>query len=222
MTLKAMTKRGLLIPVGLLVAAVGLSMLVSDATPLSGEDSMLEAVRNTEIPLLHQMSESLDWLGNRWVIVASVLALSGALWALRLRREALACLLIIPMELMTLGIREIIDRQRPILLPQEWTTMAPTPGFPSGTTLHAVLLFGFVAYLVHVYVRPGKARLALQGLMVLAIAVVSYSRVYVGVHWPADILGAWLYGGFFLWVIVAVCLPVLSRLGRDGFPPSRE
>ena len=200
----------MLLPVGLAATAAGLSVLVSVATPLTGEEAILEAVRNAELPLLNQALRSFDCLGSPWLIVASVLALTAVLWARRRRREAMLCLLIIPMELMTLGLREIIDRPRPML--PEWTTIAPSPGFPSGTTLHAVLFFGFIAYLCHIHVRPKKLRIALQASLVLFIAVVSYSRIYLGVHWPTDVLGSWLYGGFFLWVIAAVGLPILSKL----------
>ena len=219
--LKTMIKPGLLIPAGLIAAAAGLSVLVSNVSPLFGEEAVLEAVRNAEVPVLDWLCRSLDCLGSRWIIVASVLALSAVLWVRGRRVEALGCLLIIPLEFMTLGLREVIDRPRPLewTTSAEWTNVAPSPGFPSGTTLHAVLFFGFIAYIVHVYVGQGKLRLALQGALVGVIAVISYSRVNLGVHWPTDVVGAWLYGGVFLWVIIAVGLPLLSRL-RGEPPPS--
>ena len=209
-----------MIAFALAAAAAGLSVLVSFASPLSGEDAVLEWVRNAEVPLLDLICRSVDCLGGRWMIIGTVAALSAVLWVRRRRTEALACLLIIPLEMMTLGIREVIGRGRPLLLSQEWTTVAPSAGFPSGTTLHAVLFFGFIVYLIHVYMRPGKLRFALQALLVLAIAVISYSRVYVGAHWPTDILGAWLYGGVFLWGIVAVGRPLILRV-RGESPPSQ-
>ncbi len=205
----------MLLPVGLAATAAGLSVLVSVVPTLPGEEAILDAVRQTEQPLLNEALQSLDCLGSPWVIVASLLALAAVLWVRGRRWEAMASLLIIPLELMTLGLREVIDRERPILLLQEWTTMAPSSGFPSGTTLHAVLFFGFIAYLCHVYVRPRKLRLTLQASLVLMIAVVSYSRVYLGVHWPTDIIGGWLYGGFFLWVITVIGLPFFSKLGVE-------
>ena len=204
-----------LILAGLIVAAVGLSILAAISSELTGERAILDAVRDVEMPLLGWISESLDWLGNRWVIVASVLALSGALWVRGRRSEAVACLLIIPLELVTLGVREVIDRPRPLVY-GEWTNAPPSPGFPSGTALHAMLLFGFMAYLCQVWVRTEKVRIGLQALLILMIAMVGYSRVYLGVHWPADVVGAWLYGGVFLWVMVGVGLPVVERLrGED-------
>jgi membrane-associated phospholipid phosphatase len=211
MTSIAMPKAKLLLPVGLAAAAAGLSVLVSVVPTLPGEEAILEAVRQTKQPLLNDALRSLDCLGSPWVIVATLLALATVLWVRKRRWEAMASLLIIPMELMTLGLREVIDRPRPSL--QALTTMPGSPGFPSGTTLHAVLFFGFIAYLCHIYVRPGKLRLALQALLVLIIAVASYSRVYLGVHWPTDVLGGWLYGGFFLWVIAVIGLPFFSKLG---------
>ncbi len=217
--LKTMIKPGLLIPAGLIAAAAGLSVLVSNVSPLSGEEAVLEAVRNVEFPVLDWLCRSLDCLGSRWIIVASVLALSAVLWVRGRRVEALGCLLVIPLEFMTLGLREVIDRPRPLEWTNsaEWTNVAPSPGFPSGTTLHAVLFFGFIAYIVHVYMGQGKLRLALQGALLAVIAVISYSRVSLGVHWPTDVVGAWLYGGVFLWFIIGAGLPLLSRL--RGEPP---
>ena len=213
MASRAMPRARLLLPVGLAVAAAGLSVLVSVVPTLPGEEAILEAVRQTEQPLLNEALRSLDCLGSPWVIVASLLALAAVLWVRGRRWEAMASLLIIPMELMTLGLREVIDRPRPSL--QALTTMPESAGFPSGTTLHAVLFFGFIAYLCHIYVRPRKLRLALQALLVLIIAVASYSRVYLGVHWPTDIIGGWLYGGFFLWVITVIGLPFFSKLSVE-------
>ena len=212
-----MTKPGVLIPLGLACAAIALSILVRVSPILPGEEALLETVQNAELPLLDQLCRSLDFLGDRWMIIASVLALGIVLWVRGRRTEALACLLIIPLELMTLGLREVIDRPRPVL--PELAAVSESPGFPSGTTLHAVLFFGFIAYIVHVYVRAGKLRLGLQGALVAVIAVISYSRVYVGVHWPTDIVGAWLYGGVFLWSIIAVGVRAIGGL-RGEPPPS--
>ncbi len=213
------SKGGLLIPLGLAAAAAGLSALVHFVPILSGEEAMVEMVRSTDAPLLDGISDLVDWVGNRWVIVASVLGLSGALWVRGRRREAVACLLILPLELMTLGVREVIGRERPMFTLQEWTTVRPSPGFPSGTTLHGMLFFGFLGYLSLAYVRRWKPRFALLAFCAFAVVVVSYSRIYVGAHWPTDVLGAWLFGGFSLWLIVAVGLPAIGGLRGDS-PPS--
>ena len=216
-----------MIPAGLIAGAAALSVLVHFSPVLPGDKAVLVAVRDTELPLLDSLCRSLDCLGDRWIIVATVVALSAVLWVRGRQREALACLMIVPLELMTLGLREIIDRPRPLIhfFPIVFPDLNTTPensGFPSGTTLHAVMFFGFIAYVCQVYVRTTKVRLAVQGALILAIAVVSYSRIYIGVHWPTDIVGAWLYGGFFLWFIIAVGLPAIDAmrwvpgLGKGG------
>ena len=114
MASRAMPRARLLLPVGLAAAAAGLSVLVSVVPTLPGEGAILEAVRRTEQPLLNEAMRSLDCLGSPWVIVATLFALAAVLLVRRRRWEAMACLLIIPMELMTLGLREVIDRPRPI------------------------------------------------------------------------------------------------------------
>ena len=220
----------MLIPAAFIVAATALSVLVHFSPVLPGDKAVLVAVRDTELPLLDSLCRSLDCLGDRWIIFATVIALSAVLWVRRRQREALACLMIIPLEMATLGLREIIDRPRPfihffpIVFP-DLSTARENSGFPSGTTLHAVMFFGFIAYVCQVYVRTNKVRLAVQAALILAIALVSYSRIYIGVHWPTDIVGAWLYGGFFLWFIVAVGLPAIDTMRwvihpHPNLPPS--
>lgn len=209
------SRTGWIVPAGLAAGAVALSVLVSIWPVLPGDKAILEAVRNTHLPLLDWLCGSLDCLGDSWVVAASVLSLSSILWIRGRRGEALACLLLIPLELMALGLREVIDRPRP--LPSAWIPVPPSAGFPSVTTLHAVLFFGFIAYLCEVSVQRRGIRLGLQALLILAIGVVSYSRIYVGAHWPLDVLGAWLFGGFYLWFIVAIGLPAIESLrGKSG------
>lgn len=229
---KALLRKGLLIPAALAVGAAALSVLVHFSPVLPGDKEVLVAAREAELPLLDWLCRSLDCLGDRWIIVVSVVALSAVLWVRGRQREALACLLIIPLELMTLGLREIIDRPRPFIhfFPFVFPDLSTSPensGFPSGTTLHAVLFFGFIAYVCQVYLRTTKVRRAVQAAFIFTIALVSYSRIYIGVHWPTDIVGAWLYGGFFLWFIIAVGLPAVDTLRwvihpHPNLPPSER
>ncbi|HEY5625228.1 MAG TPA: phosphatase PAP2 family protein, partial [Dehalococcoidia bacterium] len=66
------------------------------------------------------------------------------------------------------------------------------------------LVFGLLFYLVSVHVRPAALRLALQIGCVWVIVVTGLERVYVGHHWPSDVLGGFLAAGVFLALVVGL------------------
>ena len=84
------------------------------------------------------------------------------------------------------------------------------PGpFPSGGAARAMATYGLAAFLVWT-MRP-RARVAVAAWAVAAalIFVEGYTRVYLGRHWPVDVLGGWLAGA--LWLLVLIGLDALAR-----------
>src|SRR5260221_564114 len=80
------------------------------------------------------------------------------------------------------GIKAAVDRQRPHLPPGEPRTLVrlPTdPSFPSG---HAAVCFACAVTLALLVPR-------LAGPMLVLAAAIAYSRVYLGVHFPLDVIG---------------------------------
>lgn len=72
--------------------------------------------------------------------------------------------------------------------------------FPSGHATAAMALYGFLAYaLCKIY--PGY-KTAWVALAALAVAGISISRVYLGVHYPSDVVGGMLLGA--IWVIIGI------------------
>ena len=184
----------------LLTAAALLSVLAALYTPFPGDREVLEAFQSVEASWLTTMVRGITWLGSAAAIGASMGPLAIILWFAKRRQYVVACALIGLLELSSLGIKELVGRARPdfALFPPG----ASSAAFPSGHALHAFLFFGFLVYLCHAHLQQSKLRYVLQGLIALLALAIGLSRVYLGVHWPSDILGGFLYGGIFLWVVV--------------------
>ena len=135
------------------------------------------------------------------VAVVSILALSSIFLLLRRRVDAIATFSILMFHGMNLGLKELVGRPRP---PYSILESSPVnPSFPSGHAFHALLFFGFLLIvLVGEEVKSPRLRMTLQGLLVFMILACGASRVYLGVHWPSDVLGGYLVGGFTLVVLL--------------------
>lgn len=67
-------------------------------------------------------------------------------------------------------------------------------GFPSGHTLNAVVVGGLLAYLLLRVFKPYPFKLAIVLAAITGVLFVGLSRIYLGVHYPSDILGSFALG----------------------------
>jgi membrane-associated phospholipid phosphatase len=83
-----------------------------------------------------------------------------------------------------------------------------TFGFPSGHSQNALVVWGRLA----AWLRKGWTS-TLLGVLIFLIAT---SRMYLGVHYPSDVLGGWLIGGILLWALVRFDEPVRNWLKKQS------
>lgn len=95
--------------------------------------------------------------------------------------------------------------------PQLWESAIEevTYSYPSGHALGSMVIYGFLSY-VFARMYPRYAA-AIYTFAVFMIVSIGFSRLYLGVHWPTDILGG--YGIGFLWVMA--CISLLRLQSRE-------
>ena len=76
----------------------------------------------------------------------------------------------------------------------EWETHAASSSFPSGHAMSATVVYGTVAYLLARLQKHGWARALTLLLAVVMIALICLTRLYLGVHYPSDVLGGIIVG----------------------------
>ncbi|UXY24769.1 phosphatase PAP2 family protein [Streptomyces cynarae] len=99
------------------------------------------------------------------------------------------------------GLKAAVDRPRPV-----WPNpvdSAHYAAFPSGHAMTATVVCGLLLWLLH---RHGAGRLLWRTALTVAVVSVvgvGLTRVWLGVHWPSDVLGGWLLGALLVALAVA-------------------
>lgn len=106
--------------------------------------------------------------------------------------------------------KAFFDRPRPELVPYD--AFVNTSSFPSGHSMMAAVVYLTLGVLVARTLPQRRLKVYVLSLAVIATLLVGISRVYLGVHWPTDVLAGWLAG--FLWA--SVCMLGARYLARRG------
>jgi undecaprenyl-diphosphatase len=183
-----------------LLAAVGFSIVVAwvGGHRVDRFDSAaISAVQGWESPGLTRLMEGLTWFGETGpVAFISVAAMATGYFALGFRRELLLFLVVIAgSALLSKSLKGLFHRERPNL-----HRLAEETGysFPSGHAMASLALFGIIAYLLMRRARSAGGRALLAAVCALPPLAIGISRIYLGVHYPSDIIGGYLVSGIWL------------------------
>lgn len=111
--------------------------------------------------------------------------------------------------LSNIALKKVINRARPVA---EHLVSVNTLSFPSGHSMSAMAFYGFLIYLCFRIKMPRILRTVLVTLIGLLILAIGVSRIYLGVHYPSDVVAG--YMGGLLWVTLCVGIFTIADLLR--------
>ncbi|MFP4622804.1 MAG: phosphatase PAP2 family protein [Gemmatimonadota bacterium] len=166
------------------------------------DEAVLTWVEGNRTAVLDRVALEITALGNLATVAVLVLAVSVFLWLTR-HRLSVALLMTAVAGGATLSflLKDIIDRPRPRVF--EWGTQVASASFPSGHSMSAFVAYAAVAYLVGRLEPTPALRWTTWALAALIIVAVGASRVYLGVHYPSDVLGGYAAGLAWLAFVVS-------------------
>ncbi len=141
-------------------------------------------------------------------VVVSIAVISlGILWWQHYRQEAkifaLACL---GAAILNTGLKLLFSKPRPQLWPR--LISETSFSFPSGHALGSLVFYGLIAY--ELATHYPKFSQMIYSLAVGVIVAISISRLYLGVHWPTDVIAGGCIG--FLWLMLCITMLKLQKL----------
>jgi undecaprenyl-diphosphatase len=199
-------------------AFIELADLVLDGRTHAFDAALLQGLRNpgdVSDPIgpewVEEMGRDVTALGGVAVLTLITLAVSGFLLLQGLWRSMWLVLASVGGGLAVSTLfKQSFERARPELVPYE--TAVYTASFPSGHSMMAAVTYLTLGVLL-ARVQPNRLikvyLLAIACFITLAVGV---SRVYLGVHWPTDVLAGWSAGA--AWALL--CWTVARWLGRHG------
>lgn len=150
-------------------------------------------------------------LGSPAILVTLVVVVAGALLVRRQYRAlALVLAATIGGRLLNVALKGWFQRPRPALALH--LTEVSTPSFPSGHAMDSAVIYFTLAALLARFVRLRSLTVYLLGVAALLSFCAGVSRVYLGVHYPSDVLAGWTAG--LGWA--CFCWMVANHLQRRG------
>ena len=153
-------------------------------------------------------------LGGLLILGLLTIAACGYLWLTQRHKLALFVAVSIPAgALLNTLLKEYFTRPRPDIVPHG--TGAALSSFPSGHAMMSAVVFLTLGALLSLSTENTRIKIYILFWSVFLTVIVGISRVYLGVHWPTDIIAGWIAGG--TWAVL--CLLVghwLLRTQREG------
>lgn len=145
-------------------------------------------------------------IGNPTTVITITIITFAILWWKRYRQEAkIFALHALGGAILSYGLKLAFSKQRPQLWQQIITEK--TYSYPSGHALGSMVIYGFLAYLLASH-YPKFARIIYTFATILIIAI-GLSRLYLGVHWPTDVIAG--YGVGYLWLMFSIIMLKLQK-----------
>ncbi|MFB7180332.1 phosphatase PAP2 family protein [Streptomyces sp. NPDC056257] len=168
----------------------------------------------------HVMRVLSDWVWDPWTMRALAAVACVLLWWRGDRERALrVALAVVVATAVQQGLKALVGRERPVW--PDPVDSAQYAAYPSGHAMTATVVCGMLLWLLP---RPGSRPLppprarplpawapaAAWAVAAVSVLGVGFTRVYLGVHWPSDVLAGWLLG------VVVVALATTGSGRRRG------
>ena len=200
----------------LLLVFLSLAGEVMEGDTKALDTRILRALRSPDDPSrpigpdwLESMFFDLTAVGGPTVLSLVVLAVVGFLiLQTRYRTAAVVFVTVASGMLASFALKYAFARPRPSVVPH--LRQVVSSSFPSGHAMQSAIVYlTLAAILMRVAERP-LTKLYILGVAVFLTLLVGVSRVYLGVHYPTDVIGGWILG--FMWALL--CWLAAQQLER--------
>lgn len=184
---------------GLLFVLLLAAVRANSAMLLKLDTGIIGIVQNSMPTFETSLMKAVTTIAEPKFAIVYAVIIAAVLWFMRLRVDAIWTLATLAGgDVVAYIFKEFVQRARP-----RWNQVIPESGFsfPSGHTFGAVLIVFFFVWFFVSRIRSQNLQKVCQIILIIWVVLVMYSRIYLGAHYPSDVLAA-----FFLavaWLAIA-------------------
>ncbi len=164
---------------------------------------LLSVFKMFRTPAINNVMLFITYLGKGETIVFGLVIVSIVLILLKQRFYLLSLISSVAIgEIFVYTIKNTIDRPRPsladaLVIENSWS-------FPSGHTFTAISFYGLLTFFIAHNLKKRWQRVVAYTIGLLLIIAIGVSRIFLGAHWPSDVLASFLFGIAWLSVLVTI------------------
>jgi undecaprenyl-diphosphatase len=202
------TLTGIGILAGSLLVFCTIAYFVMTGNAAGFDDPIRHFFYGLRVDGLNTLLEGITYLGN-WQSVVMVSLLLLAYDKTRIPYGVLGATVAIADTLLNKGLKQLFERTRP----EDIAPLIEQGGyaFPSGHSVTSMAFYGMLLFLVQTRMEDRKKANALSVVLILMIALIGPSRIYLGVHYPTDVLAGWAEGVFVATVVYMLAFKFVPK-----------
>lgn len=170
---------------------------------LALDEALIQRVSTLEHPFLTGTLIALSYIGSTTPVVVISLVLIIILYQFTKKKRDVIFFAVVSLCSVTLNVllKSYFQRERPTII-----IMIEETGFsyPSAHAMAAFTLYGAVTFLFWRHLKNRKSRRLLVGAAACMILLMGFSRIYLGVHYPSDVIGGYLVSGMLLTISIFI------------------
>ncbi|SRR5258708_392627 len=189
-----------------ILAAAGLAWLASEVVAgntMPFDLDVRNAIHAQSTPALTAAMMFCSFIGEAYVLAPLTFLIAVALW--RLGRKDRAAMFVIALA-GALAIQNVLKLSIHRGRPESFFNYPPLASysFPSGHALVSTVFFGISAALISSRLRAPWKKALVWAAAILMVAGIGVSRVYLGVHFPTDVIGGYAAGVAWMLLVVRI------------------
>ena len=192
----------------ILSGAILFSFIARYTQLFPGDQLITHRLQKQQNRWFHNFMLGISEIGFPKMLTPITMGIAAIFWALRFRLESIFILLTSTSSMLNWIVKRLIKRPRPTKELVTVVRVINEPSFPSGHVMHYTNFFGLLIYLLATNWRSGKLRNLLIAICTALIALIGPSRIYLGAHWPSDVMAGYIYGGLWFAGLMTVYLRI--------------